>query len=258
VSLSAPYIGDINTVTLALSTAPATDAAASLTTVGAVGRNGAAGNVSSATITSTNANAAGGNTLTLSANPTNTANSFFVGTGTDLILGMTAGTTGAYSYMTFGMWADCATNCGAGNETGVIGYYAYGQETPVGAIPATGSASYAGNTFGNYLDASNQLFGATSNVAVAANFTNRSLVFSTNNSSVLDGNGVLTAKADLNMSGTLTYGTNSNTFTGAVSDAGGRIGTATGRFFGPTANEVGGTYYVKGGGSTNIGAFVAK
>jgi len=42
------------------------------------------------------------------------------------------------------------------------------------------------------------------------------------------------------MSGTLSYLANSNTFTGTVTDNGGRTGSATGRFYGPTANEVGG------------------
>jgi hypothetical protein len=219
--------------------------------------------VSSATITSTNANAAGGNTLTVNASPTNAANAFLV-TDTALvqnvIVGLTADATGAYNYMTLGMWGDCATNCGVANETGVIGYYVYGQETPAGAIPASGTANYTGATSGNYMDAAGQLFGVTSTVAVSADFLNRSLAMSTASSSVMDGNGVSTAKPDLNIRmSTLTYGSNSNTFSGNVSDEGNRSGTATGRFFGPAAQEIGGVYYVKGtDGSTNIGSFVGK
>ncbi|MFP5394607.1 MAG: transferrin-binding protein-like solute binding protein [Alphaproteobacteria bacterium] len=35
-------------------------------------------------------------------------------------------------------------------------------------------------------------------------------------------------------------------------------GNATGRFFGPTANEIGGTFYLTGAGGNFIGAFGGK
>jgi hypothetical protein len=57
----------------------------------------------------------------------------------------------------------------------------------------------------------------------------------------------------LNMTGTLNYSPGSNQFSGAVSTAGGMTGTAQGRFFGPAAEEIGGTFSVTGPGVQSYG-----
>ena len=60
------------------------------------------------------------------------------------------------------------------------------------------------------------------------------------------------------MTGTLTYEAGSNQFTGPVETTGGMEGTATGLFFGPAAQEIGGTFATRGEGvEAYIGAFGA-
>jgi hypothetical protein len=64
------------------------------------------------------------------------------------------------------------------------------------------------------------------------------------------------------MSGNLSYPAGSNNITGAVSTASGMNGTATGRFYGPAGQEIGGTLAVQSGvgaaASTLVGAFGGK
>jgi hypothetical protein len=102
-----------------------------------------------------------------------------------------------------------------------------------------------------------------SDLAVTANFGigTGSLIFATNNSEFVDQQGNFLATAtNLNMSGTLGYG-GSNSFSGGVASVVVGVnmaGTATGRFYGPAANEVGGVYSLTDGTVTNVGSFVAK
>lgn len=274
VSISATY-----SAASGLTSAATTDQNASLDTTGTVGRNGTTGNVTSATLTSTNATAAGGSSLTLSSNPANTANSFTVSnTGnTASISGATstfanvaaaiAGTASFtnYSYLTFGGWGDCGANCGTPIETGVIGAYVSGTETPANMIPTTGSATYTGELQGLYFNGG-ILLGTVADAALTANFVNRSVSFNTINSRTYTLGQALSgsqSNAGLNLTGALSYAS-SNPFGGAVSDVDGRTGTATGRFFGtPVAPgaappEVGGVFSVSNSTSSHTGSFVAK
>ena len=60
----------------------------------------------------------------------------------------------------------------------------------------------------------------------------------------------------LNMTGTLNIAPGTNQFTGAVTTAGGLTGTATGRFYGPAVQEIGGTFSTTGtGGQSYVGGF---
>jgi hypothetical protein len=65
------------------------------------------------------------------------------------------------------------------------------------------------------------------------------------------------------MSGTLTYAAGTNAFSGVVTAAGagsGLTGNAIGKFYGPTATEIGGTYAIKAGSGLEslIGGFGGK
>ena len=58
----------------------------------------------------------------------------------------------------------------------------------------------------------------------------------------------------MNLTGTLTYSAGSNQFTGAVANSGSTLsGTATGRFYGPAAQEIGGTFGLTGAGLSAYG-----
>lgn len=269
VSISSPYSA-ASGLTLP---GVATDNAASLFT------SGSAGSVTSATITSTNATAAGGTTLTLNSDPSNTPTSFVIfnpahtasisgsirtfATVNDAIHGNLNFTT--YSYLTFGGWGDCGANCGLANETGVIGVYVSGTETPANMIPTTGSATYTGELQGLYFNGGT-LLGTVADAALTADFANRSVSFSTSNSHTYSLGQALSLSQPndgLNLTGTLSY-TSANPFGGNITDVGGRTGTATGRFYGTPASpgaappEVGGVFSVSNSTSSHIGSFVAK
>ena len=94
-----------------------------------------------------------------------------------------------------------------------------------------------------------------------ADFTNRSIGFATSNTQVTDLSGTtIGPNLGLNLSGNLTYSAGTNQFSGPVSTTSPALsGTATGQFYGPTANEIGGTYGLTGSGvSGMLGAFGGK
>jgi hypothetical protein len=242
--------------------------------------------VSSATINSANASGSGAATLTVNQTVSNSVNGFVASsaapnniTANTSTQPLAGGTLTQYLYTTFGAWGDCTVpSCGSGNtETGVAGWYVYGQETPVAAIPSTGSATYLGTINGNYFDGTPTAYAVRADLTVTAYFDSstpghraRSVDFATTGTNTvvlppLGGIGATAMRSDLNINGTLGIVAGTNQFAGSVSDDGAnlpggtaRTGSVTGRFYGPAANEIGGVYSLSGGGQTNIGSFVAK
>ncbi|TCM34487.1 transferrin-binding protein-like solute binding protein [Novosphingobium sp. ST904] len=158
------------------------------------------------------------------------------------------------------------TQSGAGNYN--MGYIAYGQATPKGLMPTTGTASYTGVAHGSAVIYNNDIridmYDVSGTSSLSANF----------------GTGKISGQ--LALSGTnlangrdLSFGTTS--FAGTIGDVtadaqrvggfsatrgGGLEGTLNGMFFGPNANEVGGNFNFEYfspsvGGGTVRGAFVA-
>jgi hypothetical protein len=155
-------------------------------------------------------------------------------------------TAAGYSYMTYGAWGGKTATGGLSN-----GFHG-GSVTPSGSVPTTGSVTYAGALVGYYADdGGNRIREVTDLVTLAANFGSRSLLFAT---------------ADSSMTGTLTYNLGSSTFSGPISSGTsfGWSGTATGSFYGPAAQEVAGTFFMRSTfGTCNpgcqlVGAFGAK
>jgi hypothetical protein len=91
-------------------------------------------------------------------------------------------------------------------------------------------------------------------MTATASFDARTLTFSTSGT-YANGSptGTAVAAPDLNLAGTLTIVAGVNKVSGTVTTVGGMSGNANGKFYGPTANEVGGTYAVSG---SNLGSFV--
>lgn len=169
-------------------------------------------------------------------------------------------------YTQYGDWSQCSANCTAnGGTNSVNGVYVWGNATAPSNIPTVGTYTYNGNIEGDYLSAVgiksavSGTQGTTGNMAAAVNFATRSIAFSTSNSQF---NAGAVAAPNLNMSGTLTYSPGQNLFAGTVSTATGTsttmTGTASGRFYGPNAQEIGGIYSLSGGGAGHYGAFFGK
>lgn len=145
-------------------------------------------------------------------------------------------------YHTFGNWGyELSTPTAI-----VVGYVVLGTPTPVSSVPTTGTATYNGVMNAVYTAAGaglDSFFDVTAAATATANFATRNIAFSTSGTvrqSVL--NNAITADANLNLTGTLTYAVGSNQVSGALSSAGGLAGNAAGNFFGPNGQEIGGTF----------------
>ncbi len=150
------------------------------------------------------------------------------------------GTGNPWDYQTFGIWM---------KEGPVIGAISAGAPTSVNAVPTTGTATYTGNSTGIYND-SNDLYQTVSGLNVDADFANRTLDFKTSGTVNMTDN---VSMSELDMDGTLNI--NANKFTGSVSTKSGLTGDATGQFYGPAAEELGGVFATSNGNKSYIGAF---
>ncbi len=159
-----------------------------------------------------------------------------------------------WEYQSFGVWVT-----GAGTGSGTYGAASIGAATAGSSVPVTGTATFTGYTGGRYVASDGSYYFTSSNMSAVTDFAARSLAFATTSTAITPDLLTQSAASTLNMTGTLTYSSGSNQFTGNVSTTGGLTGTATGRFYGPTAQEIGGTFGVTGAGVTTYGgAFGGK
>jgi hypothetical protein len=181
--------------------------------------------------------------------------------GDKILLFARSGAIG-WDYQTFGIWAT-----GAGSGSGTAGAFSVGTLTSGVNIPTTGTATYTGSAGGRYVDASGNYYFTVANASAVTDFAARTIAFSTSatQQSKTLVTGTFAANTNLNTTGTLTYTAATNQFTGAVSTVGGgagnaaMTGTATGNFYGPTAQEIGGGFAAKGTGTAVYsGAFGGK
>lgn len=153
-----------------------------------------------------------------------------------------------YEYQSFGIWETQVATTGT-----VGGVFSVGAPTAGSAIPTTGSASFAGNLAGSYVDPDGLQWFAFADLSVDVNFTTRTLDFNSELTSITD---LLTPdipRSDLDLTGTLTYQPGINTFIGDVTSAGGLTGSSTGQFYGPSAQELGGVFLLRGDGVESYG-----
>lgn len=161
------------------------------------------------------------------------------------------------NYQTFGVWA----RSGAGGGPFTVGTMSIGSPTPGGALPTIGTATYNGAAIGFYVPANGELHAVAAEMSAIANFSARSIAFSTSGTEILSSiSGAQTLDPGLNLSGTLTYAAGTNRFDGAITTANAQLsGNASGRFYGPAAQEIGGVYQLQGGGlESMMGSFGGK
>jgi C-lobe and N-lobe beta barrels of Tf-binding protein B len=158
-----------------------------------------------------------------------------------------------WSYQSFGVWTN-------GVGTGQVSAGSAGTSTLGASIPTTGSATFTGLAAGLFGNAT-AVYYATADMSAVTNFATRSIAFATTNSVVSPTiNGTYVSAGGLNLSGTLTYAAGTNNFNGTVNSSGytTMTGDAGGRFYGPTAQEIGGVFAVKSGNYGYIGGFGGK
>jgi hypothetical protein len=170
-------------------------------------------------------------------------------TATSFVIAIDAPAIG-WDYQSFGVWLTSSPT------TFQVGAMSAGAVTPGSAVPTTGTGSFLGVAAGFYVDTFGQPFGTAAVMNAEADFSRREIAFSTTGTTLINlNNGAQPDGTGLNLSGTLRYDAGSSQFLGTVNtQSPGLSGTANGKFYGPTAQEIGGVYSLTGAGRM-IGAF---
>jgi len=157
------------------------------------------------------------------------------------------------NYTTLGLWE---YNASATATSGVGGAYAGGIATRTSDIPTTGTATYAGGMIGRYADGTTS-WSVAASASSMADFANRTVTLTTSNSSRAPiGGGAAVSDNTLNLSGLLLYPPAINQLSGTLTSTGGMTGQASAQFFGPGAQELGGTFFLTNGSNRQMsGAF---
>lgn len=166
-----------------------------------------------------------------------------------------------WNYQTFGVWQRSPTQ----GSQGRVGAISTGNFTAANNIPNTGSATFTGISSGSYLEPDGVTGGLTSaNMAVVVDFSNRVAGFATANTVLSkDGGQTFTNFQALDLTGSLQVANGQNLMSGTVSTKAGSpanlSGDIYGKFYGPSAQEVGGTFGLKGTGvQSYVGGFGGK
>jgi transferrin binding protein len=165
--------------------------------------------------------------------------------------------TSNFNYQTFGAW-----DRDLSSATLQVGAFSAGAPTPASAVPTTGAATFAGAALGFYVDSTGALFTTGASMTANANFLTRSIAFATSGTSIVNiTSGVPATNTGLDLTGTFTYSAGTNLFSGSLTTGNGALsGSGTGRFYGPAAQEIGGTYSLTAptGVSNMVGGFGGK
>lgn len=161
-----------------------------------------------------------------------------------------------WEYQTYGTWAT-----GLNTGSGTVGTFSVGSSTPGVSIPVGGSASYSGSAAGRYADPAGTPFFTRSAFSATADFANRTVDVSTTGTSLYSNvRDFSTNDPGLNFSGQLSYSPSSNQISGTVNSNDTTMsGSVNAQFFGPSAQEVGGTFYLdqNSGDAVYAGSFGA-
>jgi len=160
-----------------------------------------------------------------------------------------------WNYQTYGVWE-------IHSDPKRVGFGAMSAGTPTlgNALPTTGLATFSGRASGFYIDPAGATFNTDATLTANVDFQNRAIGFSTGNTTLANTTtGARSANSGLNMTGSLNWAAGFNRFSGPVQTANDNLsGSASGTFYGPKAEEIGGTYNLVGGPSRMVGGFGGK
>ena len=164
-----------------------------------------------------------------------------------------------WNYQTMATWVQANEAAG-----GRIGAMSVGNKTAGTSIPSLSTAAFTGVAEGMYVTDNHDFYGVSSDATLVADFVNRSVTFATTNSKIHTyDTHVTTSKSDLDLTGTFSYSADNNTLTASSlssKTSGWTGGTASAKFYGPNAEEIGGVFSIRGTGPREAyeGAFGAK
>ena len=165
-----------------------------------------------------------------------------------------------WDYQTMATWVQTNEDTGIGR----VGAMSVGNPTVDASIPTASTATFTGVAEGMYVDDNHDIYGVSSDAELVADFVNRSVTFKTTNSQIqpLYWGGDAYTDAGPNLTGTFSYSANDNTLTSSNlygTSPGWTGGTASAKFYGPNAEEIGGVFSIRGPGKEAYeGAFGAK
>lgn len=139
----------------------------------------------------------------------------------------------------------------------------FGINTPNSALPRTGEGGFAIGVFGTAADPdANNLMLFSGQGTLLANFGTGAITLNAgiNYAEDMQLSGVTQQRASGNLTGTATLSGSSNAFDGTVTltGLGDYNGTLSGSFFGPAAEEVGGSFSASDGNGRLVGSFVGE
>ncbi len=128
-----------------------------------------------------------------------------------------------------------------------------GAATPDSGVPVGGLALYSGSSTGIYVDPADDVFLAFADFSAAVSFDTLTINVASTSTQVLDVNsGVPSANSDLNYVGVGAVALDGSFVTAiAATDL---AGTLDGKLYGPSAEELGGTFDMSGLNGRYIGA----
>jgi hypothetical protein len=166
-----------------------------------------------------------------------------------------------WDYQSYGAWVSTTPN-GSGFR-GEASAVSVGAQTSGAAIPTGGGATFRGKAGGVYAPSYNERSLVTADATLIADFAARTATFTTTTMrDVMDGRSF----DGTAVTGSLGWQPGINALTGQASTADGRLsGAAQGQFYGPSAQEVGGTFTLRSAATVTgatasalVGAFGAK
>jgi len=161
-----------------------------------------------------------------------------------------------WNYQTFGAWATQTSP-----TTFVLGGVSAGNATPGNAVPTTGLFTFTGIAGGYFIDQAGTQFSTQAGLSAQVDFQNRAIGFQTFGTEMAKLNtNRFSQNETLNLSGTLSWAPGQNAFGGPLKSGNPDLkGQALGQFYGPKAEEIGGTYNLVGGTvSRMVGGFGGK
>lgn len=154
-----------------------------------------------------------------------------------------------YEFTTWGNWNNEVYNDVA-NSSHIDSRFIIGQQTPGGSVPTSGTATYSGKVEGILRNGVGAFEYGSGDLSLQANFGTRALMGTFNN---MKANG--NAWHDMNVNAA--WNANSSEIQGTLS-GNGMNGAVNGKFFGPNAEEIGGSWTANGNGYEAVGTFRGK
>jgi hypothetical protein len=157
------------------------------------------------------------------------------------------------SYVDYGQWRRTSTANGVTsvNDT----YLVFGQKTPKGSVPTSGTGYYNTVVDGTFINKI-QNYAVGGSGTFTASFFNGTISYSNSATGVGERDGATIDFGTMTGSGSIAR---SGSFKGTGSaDTQGYSMDVAGSFYGPSAQEVGGLFHMRGNGGTGEGALVGK